>query len=80
MEVRDTIQREIAAVLQDAGKPVPAFADGQPLLAGGLGLDSLDFAVVVVRLEQQLGRDPFATAELERFPVTFGELVALYAR
>jgi acyl carrier protein len=68
---------EIAAVLSDAKKPVPAMNDGISLMAGGLGLDSLEFAVLVVRLEQRLHCDPFNSAALDRFPTTFSELVAL---
>lgn len=78
MNIRDAVREEFTAVLRDAGKPVPAFEDNQVLLSGGLGLDSLDFAVLVVRLEQRLGCDPFNSSALERFPVNFGELVALY--
>ena len=42
------------------------------------GLDSLCFAVVVARLEDALGVDPFSASEDTRFPVTFGEFVTLY--
>jgi acyl carrier protein len=40
------------------------------------GLDSLSFALIVARLEEALGYDPFDTAE--SFPVTFGDFVKLY--
>ena len=40
------------------------------------GLDSLSFALIVARLEDTLGYDPFETAE--SFPVTFGDFVKLY--
>ena len=40
------------------------------------GLDSLSFALIVARLEDALGCDPFASAQ--RFPVTFGEFVRMY--
>ena len=42
------------------------------------GLDSLCFAIVVVRLETVLGVDPFSTGEDTRFPVTFGEFIGFY--
>jgi acyl carrier protein len=41
------------------------------------GLDSLSFAVLVIRLEETLGVDPF-NEEQVTFPVTFGDLVSLY--
>ena len=41
------------------------------------GLDSLCFAIVVVRLETSLGVDPF-NADNFSFPVTFGEFIGCY--
>ena len=38
--------------------------------------DSFRFALIVARLEDKLGSDPFDTAE--SFPVTFGDFVRLY--
>jgi aryl carrier-like protein len=42
------------------------------------GLDSLCFAVLVARLEDKLGFDPFAAAETVSFPITFGDFVKVY--
>jgi hypothetical protein len=42
------------------------------------GLDSLSFALIVARLEDALGYDPFEVADDLKFPVTFGEFVKLY--
>jgi acyl carrier protein len=42
------------------------------------GLDSLSFALIVVRLEEALGFDPFDVADDVKFPVTFGDFVRLY--
>jgi acyl carrier protein len=42
------------------------------------GLDSLCFAIVVVRLEAALGVDPFNTDEEVRFPVTLGDFIGFY--
>jgi len=41
------------------------------------GLDSLCFAILVARLEDSLGTDPF-TSDDAVFPVTFGEFVKSY--
>jgi hypothetical protein len=41
------------------------------------GLDSLSFAIVVARLEDALGVDPFNAADSVA-PVTFGDFVRLY--
>jgi hypothetical protein len=42
------------------------------------GLDSLCFAVLVVRLEEQLGVDPFSSSESVGFPATLREFVHVY--
>jgi hypothetical protein len=35
-------------------------------------------AVIVARLEDSLGVDPFTSAEVAGFPVTLGEFIELY--
>ena len=47
-------------------------------LAEESGLDSLCFAIVVARLEDALGFDPFSAAEEVDFPVTLGDLIRFY--
>jgi acyl carrier protein len=42
------------------------------------GLDSLCFALLVARLEDETGRDPFSESDEVSFPVTLGDLIALY--
>jgi hypothetical protein len=42
------------------------------------GLDSLGFATLVVRLEEELGYDPFTMREEVVYPRTLGEFVAIY--
>lgn len=44
------------------------------------GLDSLGFAILVARLEEELGYDPFTMMAEPVYPQTFGELVAIYER
>lgn len=48
------------------------------LVLADCGLDSLGFAVLVARLEDRLGIDPFTAAEDAIFPVTFGDFVKVY--
>ena len=72
---RVAIERVLGNVLRDAGRDVPTLTD-ELLLADQLRLDSLDFAVVVVALEKELGVDPFRT-QSPRIR-SFGELVQLY--
>ena len=42
------------------------------------GLDSLCFAIIVATLEDELGVDPFTTAEDVYFPVTLGDFIDFY--
>lgn len=44
------------------------------------GLDSLGFAILVARLEEELGRDPFTEMEDVVYPRTLGEFVSIYER
>lgn len=73
---REIIHSAIARVLTDGGRTPPALADDLPLGEDGLGLDSLDIATIVARLDAALGLDPFATGG-RRFR-TIGEFIGLY--
>ena len=42
------------------------------------GLDSLCFAILVTRLEDRLGVDPFSSSDTISFPVTLGDFVRVY--
>jgi hypothetical protein len=42
------------------------------------GLDSLCFAVLVARLEDRLGVNPFSSSDNISFPVTLGDFVRVY--
>lgn len=42
------------------------------------GFDSLAFAILVARLEDDLGIDPFTLAEDAAFPLTIGDFVKAY--
>jgi acyl carrier protein len=44
------------------------------------GLDSLCFAILVARLEDELGIDPFLNADDGAFPQTLGQFIAFYDR
>jgi len=47
-----------------------------PLLESGL--DSLCFAILIARLEDLTGQDPFNAGGVSRFPRTVGDLVLFY--
>jgi aryl carrier-like protein len=74
MPVRATITTLFQEVAKEQQRQLAPLRDDLNLLQ--CGLDSLSFALIVARLEDALGYDPFDTAE--SFPVTFGDFVKLY--
>ena len=76
MTIRDLVLQEIRTVAAEQEKTLPPLSDGLVLLESGL--DSLCFAILVSRLEDATGRDPFASARASEFPQTIGELIAFY--
>ena len=77
MSVRDTIEAEFQRVAKEQKRQLAPLTDNLRLLDSGL--DSLSFALIVARLEDVVGFDPFETADDMRFPVTFSEFVKLYS-
>lgn len=73
-DLRASIDREVNALLARKGRPPRALKDGDHLLRD-VGLDSLDVAELVTRLELALGTDPFAEGATAR---DYAEFVALY--
>jgi acyl carrier protein len=67
---------QMTQVAREHGKMLAPLRDDLVLLDSGL--DSLGFAVLVARLEDTLGVDPFTTAEDAMFPLTFGDFVKVY--
>jgi acyl carrier protein len=67
---------QMAQVAREHGKHLAPLSDDLVLLDSGL--DSLGFAVLVARLEDKLGVDPFTAAEDAVFPVTLGDFVKVY--
>jgi acyl carrier protein len=76
MSVKSTIIQEINEVASEQGKAVATLTDDLVLLDSGL--DSLCFAILVARLEDRLGVDPFTAADDVYFPVTFADFVKFY--
>ena len=76
MSVRETITAQFEEVAREQKRQLAPLADNLKLLQSGL--DSLSFALIVARLEEALGFDPFDSTDDLRFPVTFGDFVKLY--
>lgn len=67
-----------ALLTTDSELSVPELKDDTVLLDSGL--DSLGFAILVARLEEELGFDPFVEMEDAVYPTTFGEFVSIYEK
>jgi len=77
MDVRAIIISHMRQIVTDSGKAKrPELTDDLPLLDSGL--DSLGLAILVARLEEDLGFDPFTESMEISYPVTLGEFITLY--
>jgi acyl carrier protein len=63
-------------VAREQHRTLVPLSDSLKLLESGL--DSLSFAIIVVKLEDDTGFDPFNTEKALEFPITFGDFVRLY--
>ena len=76
MSLKSTITAQFEQVAQEQKRKLTRLSDDLKLLDSGL--DSLSFALIVARLEDAVGFDPFDTDQDTKFPVTFGDFVRLY--
>lgn len=76
MDMRSELIAQFTQAARENDKQLAPLDDDLELLDSGL--DSLCFAIIVSRLEQSLGIDPFTASEDAMLPVTFGELVSFY--
>ena len=76
MSVKLTIMQQMEQVAREHGKILLPLKED--LVLANCGLDSLGFAVLVARLEDTLGIDPFTAAEDAIFPITLGDFVKVY--
>jgi len=78
MTTKLTIMSEMRKVADEQAKTLAPLSDDLVLLDSGL--DSLCFAVLVARLEDKLGLDPFTASDDVAFPVTLADFVRVYER
>ena len=76
MSARLTVLAAIEQVAKEQNKTLRTLTDDLELMESGL--DSLCFAILVARLEDKLGFDPFSAADDVVFPVTLGEFIEAY--
>ena len=76
MSIRETIISQMGEIAREQDKKLARLTDDLVLLESGL--DSLGFAILVTRLEDALGVDPFSASEDVEFPVTLADFVNIY--
>ena len=76
MSLKSEIIGQLSQVAEEHNKTLAPISDDLPLLHSGL--DSLCLAVVVARLEDVFGVDPFLADDESGFPVTLGDFIRFY--
>jgi acyl carrier protein len=76
MSVRSTVTTIFEQVAKEQNRALVPMSDDLKLLESGL--DSLSFAIIVAKLEDEMGFDPFDSEEMVEFPITFGDFVHMY--
>jgi acyl carrier protein len=76
MSIRSAVISEIQQIGGESKKALPPLTDDLVLLHSGL--DSLAIAILVTRLEDTLGLDPFTESDDVSYPVTLGDFIRFY--
>ena len=76
VSVRSKVLSQFEQVAKEQNKELGPLSDDLVLVDSGL--DSLCLAIIVARLEDALGVDPFNATDGD-FPVTLGDFIQLYA-
>jgi acyl carrier protein len=76
MSIKLTIVSHIQQIAEEGKKDLPPLTDDLVLLESGL--DSLAIAILVARLEDRLGFDPFTESDAIYYPVTVGDFIRFY--
>lgn len=79
MNVESVIRKLFLDVLESTGGSLESELTPSAVLLE-TGLDSLGFAILVTRLEQELGYDPFTMMTDVVYPRTYGEFVDIYEK
>jgi acyl carrier protein len=76
MSVKAAVISQVRQIADESGKALPPLTDDLVLLDSGL--DSLAIAILVARLEETLGIDPFTESSDAAYPVTLGDFIRFY--
>ena len=79
MNIRETIIQNFHETVDATGSVRSEELTDETVLLNS-GLDSLGFAILVTRLEEAFGKDPFTLMEEPFYPQTFGEFVEIYEK
>jgi acyl carrier protein len=74
--VRLKIISAMQQIAREQHVTLPPLEDGLSLHE--TGFDSLGFAILVARLEDDLGIDPFTMSDNAAFPLTMGDFIGAY--
>jgi acyl carrier protein len=76
MSVRSSVVSQFEQVAKEKKVKLQPLTDDLVLVESGL--DSLSFAIIVARLEDELGIDPFSADEELEVPIRFIDFVRIY--
>ena len=76
MSIKSKIFASMRQIAKEQKVKLPPLDDNLSL--NETGFDSLAFAILVARLEDELGIDPFTVSEEAAFPSTVGDFVRAY--
>lgn len=76
MSIKSTVISQIQEIAGENKKTLPPLTEDLVLLDSGL--DSLSIAILVARLEEVLGIDPFTESDDISYPVTLGDFIRFY--
>lgn len=76
MSVLNVVSEIIAETIRDKGLETPTLTEDTQL--NELGLDSLDWALIIAKLEAKFSYDPFLEGKVEVFPQTLRDLAQYY--
>jgi acyl carrier protein len=76
MSIKSKIIAAIQQIAAEQQVTLPPLEDGLSLHE--TGFDSLAFAILVARLEDDLGVDPFTISADASFPLTIGDFIRAY--
>jgi len=76
VSIKLAVTSQMQKIADEQSKKLAPLTDDLNLLESGL--DSLCFAILVARLEDELGCDPFSASDDFHYPVTLRDFISFY--